>query len=293
LTKNISDSQTIINKLLDWANRKSDIRAMLLTSSRTNPKAPLDEFSDYDVIVVVKDIKAYLDDESWLEEYGKVLVLYRDPVEIRYGFERFIRVTQYESGLKIDFTFWPLGLMKHVAEMTELPDYIDDGYKVLLDKDGLTRGMKTPSCRAFIPKPPTEAEYRTFIEEFFSNAPYAAKQIRRGDFFPLKSMLNFLRYEKLCRVLEWKVEIKHDWSLKSGRYGKGLHKYLAPEIIDEIENTCAGSGEEDDWESLFRIIKLFRKVAKEVGNHLGYTYPADMDSRVVEYLQKVRGGELP
>jgi aminoglycoside 6-adenylyltransferase len=289
---NKMNEQSVIDKLTAWANRRPDIRAALLTSSRTNAQSDTDVFSDYDVIFVAEDIKPYLDDESWLGDFGEVLVLYRDPVEIRYGFERFIRVTQYESGLKIDFTLWPVALMKHVAGMTELPNYIDDGYKVLADKDGLTRGMKAPSCRAFVPRPPTEVEYQQFVEEFLSNTPYAAKHIRRGDFFPLKSMFNFLRYEKLRKILEWKVEIDHDWSLKSGNYGKGLHKYLAPEILIELENTHAGSGAEADWESLFRIIKLFRRVAREVGERLGYAYPEDMDARVVKYLNMVKNDKL-
>jgi aminoglycoside 6-adenylyltransferase len=283
-----TDEKTVLGKFLTWAKAKPDVRAVILTSSRTRPDFVPDVFSDYDIIFVVKDIKPYLDDESWLEEYGRVLAVYRDPVMSEYGHERFIRVTQYEDSLKIDFTFWPVGLLKHMAAMEKLPDYIDDGYKVLLDKDGLARGMKAPSFKAFIPKPPTETEYVQFVEEFFSNTPYVAKHIRRGDFFPLKYMLNFIRYEKLRKMLEWKVEIEHNWSLKSGNYGKGLSKYLAPEILDEIENTYAGTGPEADWESLFRIIALFRKVAREVGNKLEYTYPEEMDSRVVKYLQKVK-----
>jgi len=288
-----SDEKAVLSKLIKWAESKPDILAVILTSSRTKPDAPLDEFSDYDVIFVAEDIRLYRENESWLEDYGKVLVLYRDPVEIRFGFERFINVTQYNSGLKIDFTLWPVELLKTVVDMEKLPDYIDDGYRVLLDKDGLTRGMKAPSCRAFIPKPPTEAEYLQFVEEFFSNAPYAAKHIRRGDYFPLESMLNFMRYEKLGKMLEWQIEIENDWSLKSGNYGKGLQKYLSPKIFTEIENTYAGYGAQANWESLFRIIKLFGNVAIEVGGKLGYTYPKNMESHMMEYLQKVRAGKLP
>jgi aminoglycoside 6-adenylyltransferase len=150
-----TDEKAVIKKINEWAESNPDIRAVLLTSSRANPDATLDEFSDYDVIFVAEDIKSYMENESWLEEYGKILVIYRDPIEVIFGFEKFTRVTQYESGLKIDFTLWPVGLLKHVAGMEKLPDYIDDGYKVLLDKDGLTRGMKAPSFRAFVPKPPS------------------------------------------------------------------------------------------------------------------------------------------
>jgi aminoglycoside 6-adenylyltransferase len=288
-----TDEKAVIKKITEWAESKPDIRAVLLTSSRANPNEKLDEFSDYDVIFVAEDIKPYIEDESWLEEYGKVLVIYRDPIEVIFGFEKFTRVTQYESGLKIDFTLWPVGLLKHIARIEKLPDYIDDGYKVLLDKDGLTRGMKASSFRAFVPKPPTREQYSQFVEEFFSNAPYVAKHIRRDDFFPLKSMLDFMRYEKLGKMLEWKVEIEHEWSLKSGNYGKGLQKYLNPVIFNEIENTYAGNGPDADWESLFRIIRLFRKIAREFGEKLGYAYPEDLDSRVMEYLQKVKEKKLP
>ncbi|MBN1161517.1 MAG: aminoglycoside 6-adenylyltransferase [Dehalococcoidales bacterium] len=287
-----SDEKAVISSILSWAESKPDIRAVILTSSRAKPDEKLDEFSDYDVIITAKDIKPYLDDK-WLGDFGKVLVVYRDPVEVRFGFERFIRVTQYENGLKIDFTFWPVGLLKKVTSMKELPDYIDDGYKVLLDKDGLTRGMQAPSCRAFVPKPPTKAEYLQFVEEFFSNAPYAAKHIRRGDLFPLKGMLNFMRYEKLCRMLEWKVEIYHEWSLKQGQYGKGLQKYLDKDILRELKKTFDGEGDDVYWKELHNTIELFRKTAKEVGSKLGYAYPEDIDSRVIKYLEKVRSGELP
>jgi aminoglycoside 6-adenylyltransferase len=289
---NMPNEEEVIDKLIEWAESRKDIRALLLTSSRTNPGSVIDEFTDYDVIVVAKDIKPYLND-SWLGDFGKVLAVYHDPIEVRFGFERFIRVTQYEDGLKIDFTLWPVGLLKKVAKLKNLPDYIDDGYKVLLDKDGLTKGMQAPSCRAFVPKPPTEAEYYQFVEEFFSNAPYAAKHIRRGDLFPLKNMLNFMRYEKLCRMLEWKVEIDHEWSLKQGQYGKGLQKYLDKETVSELEKTFSGEGDIAYWEELYNTIGLFRKTAQEVGDKLGYAYPEDIDARVIIYLEKVRGGELP
>ncbi len=288
-----SDEKAVLEKFVRWAESKSDIRAVLLTSSRTKPNAKLDEFSDYDIIFVAEDINPYREDESWLEEYGKILVVYRDPVETRFGHERFINVTQYENGLKIDFTLWPVELLKTVVKMEQLPNYIDDGYKVLLDKDGLTKGMKAPSYKAFVPKPPTEAEYQAFVEEFFYDIPYAAKQIRRGDIFALKLTVYYMRDVKLCRLLEWKVEIEHKWSLKSGYYGKGLQKYLAPALLQEWDMIHFGSVSENNWESLFKMLKLFGEVAREVGKELGYNYPEDLDKRMMVYLEKVKDKEIP
>ncbi len=288
-----TDEKAVLKKLTDWANSRADIRAVLLTSSRAMPGSTLDEFSDYDVIFVTGDIKPYRDNESWLNEYGKVLALYRDPVQTVYGFEKFTDVTQYESGLKIDFTLWPVGLLKHIAAMPELPDYIDDGYKVLLDKDGLAGNMKAPSGKAFIPKPPAEAEYLKCVNSLFNNAPYAAKFIRRGDIFPLMDMMHYLCYKKLRLLLEWKVEIEHGWSLKSGAYGKGLQKHLNAETLHKIEAISSGLRPDAAWEGLFRFAKLFREIAAEVGEKLGYAYPEDQHNRVMQYLEQVRTKELP
>lgn len=94
----------IIQSLIEWCQGRKDVRALLLTSSRTNPQAPVDLFSDYDVILAVTDIQPYFQDRSWMEAFGRVLVLYRDPIRLDHGLGRFAYIIQYEDGTKIDFT---------------------------------------------------------------------------------------------------------------------------------------------------------------------------------------------
>jgi aminoglycoside 6-adenylyltransferase len=73
-----------------------------------------------------------------------------------------------------------------------------------------------------------------------------------------------------------------------GALGKGLKRRLPPEIWAEVESSYAGAGIEDNWESLFRMIALFRRVAREVATHLGYTYPEELDARVTGHAQSMR-----
>ena len=49
---------------------------MLLTSTRAVPNAPVDMLSDYDVILIVQDIRPFHEDRRWLEDFGDVLVAY-------------------------------------------------------------------------------------------------------------------------------------------------------------------------------------------------------------------------
>jgi aminoglycoside 6-adenylyltransferase len=171
-----SKEAEIIRWLVDWGERQEPVRGMLLTSSRANPHAPVDAFSDYDVILVVRDIRPYHEDESWLQDFGKVLVVYRDPIRLKYGFEKFARITQYEDGTNLDYTFWPVGILQRIVEEANLPDDLDAGYTVLFDKDGLTERLKPPTFSAYISSPPSETEYVRVIEEFFHESTYVAKK---------------------------------------------------------------------------------------------------------------------
>ena len=284
-----SQSDKILRRLVAWGEDREEVRAMILTSTRAGSRAPSDIFSDYDVILAVKDVRAF-EQDAWLEAFGHVLVVYRDPVRLDHGLPCFARITQYEDGLKIDFTVCPVEWLPRVAADPQLPPDLDVGYQVLLDKDRLAGGLKTPSFTAYIPSPPDEAEYHRVIEEFFHEATYVAKHIWREDLMPAKYNLDqMMKQDNLRVMLEWRIEIDHAWSLKPGAYGKGLKKRLSPELWAELESTYVGAGRDENWTALFKTIDLFRKVAIEVGDRLGYAYPHSLDHRVVVYLQKVKG----
>lgn len=287
--KNTRNEKEIIEGLIQWAEHQPLVRTMLLTSSRAIPNAPTDVFSDYDVILVVREVHPFYEDRTWLEAFGSVLVLYRDPLEPHYGCLKSGYVIQYENGLKIDFTLWPVEILQRVAADPQLPDEFDAGYRVLLDKDHLTDGLKPPTYTAYIPTPPTEIEYQTVVEVFLLEATYVAKLLWRDDLMAAKHILDhFMKQEHLLPMLEWRLEIDHQWSVKPGPYGRRLKKWLRPDLWTELESTYTGAGLEANWEAMFKTIALFRKVAIEVGDRLGYSYPHDLDRRTVAYLQKVK-----
>ena len=45
-----------------------------LSGSRTDTKAPKDEFQDYDVVYVVDDLDTLTNDLSWLDQFGKRVI---------------------------------------------------------------------------------------------------------------------------------------------------------------------------------------------------------------------------
>ncbi len=159
---------------------------------------------------------------------------------------------------------------------------------MLLDKDQLTTRLRPPTYQAYIPKPPTETEYREGIEDFFVVAIYVAKYFWRDDLVAAKHLMeDFMRQEHLLPMLVWRVELEHDWKVKPGLYGRGLKKWLRPDLWAALENTYTGMNMADNWLALYNIIALMGKVAGEVGSQMGYPYSEDMHRRTIAYVQKI------
>lgn len=285
------DQADVLARLRGWAGGQDRVRAMLLTSTRAVPQAAVDRLSDYDVILVVHDILPFHKDRTWLQAFGDVLIGYWDPIQPVEGsnISAFGNVIQYADGLKIDFTLWPVELLQRIVGEPKLPPELDAGYLVLLDKDALTTELQAPTYTGYVPTRPTEEIYHKTIEDFFSDAPYAAKCLWRGELLPLKWCLDYdMKHLFLRQMLEWHMECDHNWSVAPGALGKGLKKWLRPELWAELESTYAAAKPEDNWDVLLRTITLFRRAAREVGGQLGYPYPEDLDQRVTDYVKQIQ-----
>lgn len=65
--KGASKEADVIDRLVQWANSQPLVRALLLESSRASDRAPVDILSDYDVLLVVSDMRPFSHDETWSE----------------------------------------------------------------------------------------------------------------------------------------------------------------------------------------------------------------------------------
>ena len=97
-----------------------------------------------------------------------------------------------------------------------------------------------------------------------------------------------MKHVYLRSMLEWWIESKHSWSIPTGALGKGLKKLLPPTIWSQLEQAYAGAEIEENWDALFKTIELFRELAIDVANNLGYAYPHNLDQGVTTYVQNMK-----
>jgi len=277
----------VLGKLVGWAGAEPAVRALVLTSSRARPERPVDLFSDYDVIVFVADAAAFAADLEWQSVWREPLARWGHEGS-RYGLPVYFRGVVYDDWLKIDWSIWPEELLERIAE-EPLHDQLDVGYRVLLDKTGITERWRAPAYRAHIPSPPTQAGFDALVDEFWWSSSYVAKGLWRGEVVNAKFALDVdMKLGVLRRFLEWKIELANDWSVKPGAYGRGLERLLDPETAAELAATYVGAGVEENWEALFATTALFRRVATEVAEALGLVYRRELDATATAYLEAVR-----
>lgn len=278
----------VIAALHAWGVADPAIRTLILTSSRAIPDAPTDRLSDYDLIVALANVDRFLHDERWLHVYGTPLIRFDDH-RVLDGHDIYARLVLYEDDTKIDYTLWPVMLLRSIAANPRLPDELDIGYRVLLDKDGLTSGMAAPTRSAYLSTRPTEAAYLALVEEFWWESTYVAKNLWRDELFPARySFDTVIKFDLLRRMLGWLIAGEQGWQHLPGNLGKGLKEALSPVIWSEIESTFIGTNIEENWQALFATTALFRRVASAVARDLGYTYPLELDRRMLRYLQRIR-----
>ena len=276
----------VLERVVRWAEGQPLIRAVILESSRAVDQAPLDRFSDYDILLVISDARPFAESNDWQRFFGEPLVRFGDSVDV-LGIETHMRLVVYRDHTKIDFALWPVELLQRVVEQQMSTDMLDWGYRVLLDKDGLAARLPAPTRTAHIPPIPTEQDYLALIEEFWWESTYVAKNLWRDDVVFARYNLDVvMRNELLLPLLEWRIELDHDWTWKPGIVGRGLKRALAPDLWSAFEQTYVGPGLAENWAALFTMTALFRRVAIEVGQALGYTYPQELDDGVTAYLEE-------
>jgi len=279
--KILRTEEEVLTQFNKWAQSNDLIRAAVLTSLRVDPKGVTDFLSDYDIELYVSDLEPFRKDDEWLSVFGPIMV--RWPLKPRSTFDekRLTRLVLFKDGVRIDF---------QITDKTEIePDAYDDGYRILLDKDDLTIGLNDPTFSKHIIKKPSREEYDTLVHEFWWNATYVPKYLWRDELPFAKSVLGQTVRDKYLRtVIEWFIGLQHDWSVNMGLCGKWFKHYLDAETWSEFESTYAGADIEENWQSFFKAISLFRKLGKTVGRSLGYDYPTQLDQEMTDYYSTIR-----
>lgn len=275
--------QEMLDLIRSVALNDDRVRAVIMNGSRANPNAPKDIFQDYDVIYVVSEKESFLADPNWIRVFGELMIL-QLPDEMvdppGEGMDHYAYLMQFVDGNRIDLSLYP------VDKLDQLED--DSLTLVLLDKDGILPAYAPPNDSGYLPKPPTAKAFFDCTNEFWWVCPYVAKGLWRREIVYAKHVLDNYVREQLDKMLAWYVGQCNDYTKSPGKLGKYLEQCLDPQLWQLLLCTYSDAGYEHTWDALMAMGELFRRIAIQVADHFGFTYPHGDDQRVTAHLEHVR-----
>ena len=87
------------------------VEAVAMSGSRTDTKAPKDEFQDYDVVYVVDDLDTLTSNLAWLDQFGTRIIEQHNVLG-----NRRLYLMLFEDGNRIDLTLCP---KEHIKEWVD------------------------------------------------------------------------------------------------------------------------------------------------------------------------------
>ncbi len=280
----LRNEQAVLNQLLSWAHSDSNARAVVMTGSRTNPRASVDVFSDYDIELIVSHLNDFIKDENWAFKFGSVIA----DIKGRNS-KSLTQLVLYSDGVRIDFQIYTVKEFYRRRNLSPLPEHWDIGYKVLLDKDEILETLPKPTHTLFNISQPTEKEYAELVKDFWWDTTYVAKSLWRDEIFYAKYMFDSLiRNRYLLKMLEWHIGSKNNWVINTNKKGRWFKQFMDKKTWKEVEKTFTDSSIEKNWASLFVTTRLFKRIATELSKQLNYKYDSDLEKNISGYLRKIQ-----
>lgn len=272
---------SIIDKLLDLANKNNSIIAVVMNGSRINPNITPDKYQDYDIVFYVNNYQGFIKDFSFIDTLGEVLVK-QTSFDQRDGLETinesFTYMTQYKDGSRIDLTIRDI---KYALE-----DFKSDSLSmVLLDKEGL--GLdNNPNESSYYVKKITKEDFAFAVNEFYWVCPYVAKGLARNQLFYAMKHMNIIRHE-LENMIDWFIGKTFDFKISVGKGKSRYQELLSEEMYEIYKSTYPKLETKEIIKALKVSINLFDQLASALSMEYNFEYFTNQKQEMLDFLSKV------
>ena len=248
------------------------VEAVALSGSRANPRAPKDEFQDYDVVYIVDDLEDLISDLSWLDQYGNRLIEQHN----RLG-HLCLYLMLFEDGNRIDLTLCP---KEYIQEWVDS----EANFEVIKDDKGLFEAYQ-PNSKRYWTAPPTEEDFAASCNEFWWVSAYVVKAIRRNQLIYATDHLYGICQQEFLKVLAWQVTSDRG-VVDIGKNYKYLFQYLPAEQEKEFSALLDLSSFDKITQSLFSTMKGFDREAQILAQKMGFTYDKEVAEKMIAYAKE-------
>ena len=248
------------------------VKAVALSGSRTDTKAPKDEFQDSDVVYVVDDFDNLTSDLSWLDYFGKRIIEQEVVLD-----HRRLYLMLFEDGNRIDLT---LCLKDHIQEWVDS----EAGFTVLEDPEHLFEPY-SQNLERYWTSPASAIDFEKACNEFWWVSAYVVKGICRKQVIYATDHLYGICQQEFLKILAWQVASDRG-KVDIGKNYKYLFNYLPAEQKKEFSNLLDFSSLDKITQSLFATMEFFHREAQYLAKKLGFDYDMEVAEKMIEYAKE-------
>ena len=248
------------------------VEAVAMSGSRTDTKAPKDEFQDYDVVYVVDDLDNLTSDLSWLDQFGKRLIEQYNVLG-----NRRLYLMLFEDGNRIDLTLCP---KVHIKEWVES----EADFTVLEDPKGLFVPY-SPNPQRYWTSPASQIDFEKTCNQFWWVSAYVVKGICRKQLIYATDHLYGICQQELLKVLAWQVASDRG-TVDIGKNYKYLFQCLPTEKEKEFSALLDFSSIDKITQTLFATMQLFHQEAQILAQKLGLAYDKEVAEKMIQYAEE-------
>ena len=248
------------------------VDAVAMSGSRTNPKAPQDEFQDYDVVYIVEDLDGLIADLSWLDQFGNRLIEQHNNLG-----NRRLYLMLFEDGNRIDLTLCP---KEYIQEWVDS----EAGFTVLEDPENLFEPY-LPNPERYWITPASETDFKKACNEFWWVSAYVVKGICRKQVIYATDHLYGICQQELLKVLAWQVASDRG-KVDIGKNYKHLFNYLPAEKEKQFSNLLDFSSLDKIIQSLFATMQIFHQEAQRLAQKMSFDYDREVAEKMIEYAEE-------
>lgn len=268
----------IKEKLLGYAQKDDDIRAVIAIGSSTRTDIPADEYSDLDLFIITKEPGKWFSGE-YPKLIGKTDISFIEPT-LGGGKER---RCIYDGDRDVDMIIltpeqFGAALKEGVAGWV-----MNRGYNVLCDKDGFKALAGKYVKPEVSHREMAEDEFTNIVNDFFFHNIWACKKLLRGELWSAKMCIDGYLKERLLKMIEQyamangTADVWHD--------GRFLDRWADDPVREELKSCFAHYDTADCKKALDSTHTLFAKLAADVAEKRGYRYPSEAEACAAEFLK--------
>jgi len=263
--------QEMLGLILQIA-KKIQVDAVALSGSRTDTKAPKDEFQDYDVVYVVDDLDNLTNDLAWLDQFGTRIIEQHNILG-----NRRLYLMLFEDGNRIDLTLCP---KDHIQDWVES----EADFTVLEDPKGLFVPHSSSPDRFWI-HPASETDLKKACNEFWWVSAYVVKGICRKQVIYATDHLYGICQQELLKILAWQVASDRG-AVDIGKNYKYLFNYLPSVKEKDFSNLLDFSSLDKIIQSLLATMQLFHQEAQRLAQKMGFDYDRKVAEKMIGYAEE-------